>query len=196
MILLIMKKCFQLTLFCFGLLQFLACAQEPPPPVTVDPNPIYESCCGADPIEYNENGFYVYVPNLFTPNKDGINDVFAPVYADEKVEYISTCIIYQDTIIEPGPIYYDSGYMNPKKKARWWDGKLPDGTQHVGPFEYVIQFVMTDGSYRTIEGRACLVQCGPDAAEFTNRAGCYFGTQAKGTRFDKSAANKEEDCFK
>lgn len=188
-----MQKYLALSALSALVFQFSACKSKDP--VNADPNPVYATCCGIEPVEYND-GAYVYVPNMFTPNGDGLNDVFQPVMDYDQVEIVSAVIIYQDTIIEPGAIYYNSLPFVPKTNPKWWDGTLPDGTKHIGPFEYVMEFLMKDGTYAFVDGRACLVRCGPDAAEFTTRTGCFFGTQVTNGKFDKSAPNKEEDCFK
>jgi hypothetical protein len=190
----IMKNCVVLSALCVLLFQLTACKAQDP--VNVDPNPVYEACCGAEPVEFSEGKGYVYVPNMFTPNRDGRNDVFQPVFDPKVIEYIARYTIYQDTTEEPGPGYYNSGTFDPNTNPRWWDGTLPDGTEHVGPFEYTIEFALIDGTYMLVEGRGCVVRCGSDAAEFTNRAGCYFASQATDGKFDKAAPNREDDCFK
>jgi hypothetical protein len=189
----IMKNCIALPTLCALVFQFLGCKAQDP--VNTDPNPVYEACCGAEPVEFTDAGYF-YVPNMFTPNDDGKNDVFQPVFDYGLVEYISAYTIYQDTTIEPGLGYYNALPFDPKSNPKWWDGTLPDGSKHIGPFEYTIEFTMKDGSFVVVDGRACLVQCGPDAGEFTNRDGCYFGTQVTNGKFDKGVPNKEEDCFK
>jgi hypothetical protein len=176
------------------LLQFISCSGQDP--ILVEPNPIYEACCGADPVEFKDANGYVYVPNLFTPNRDGQNDLFKAVFNPDDVLYIGQYTIYKDTIEEPGEGYYNSGPFDPKTESKWWDGTLPDGTKHIGPFEYTIQLSMRNGSLVTVEGRACLVECGVDAAEFKDRKGCFFESQSSSGRLDINLPNKEEDCFK
>jgi hypothetical protein len=43
----------------------------------------YESCCGVQPVEYKMADHSVYIPNVFTPNGDGINDQFYPFISGE-----------------------------------------------------------------------------------------------------------------
>jgi hypothetical protein len=189
----IMKKCIAFPVLGALVLQFLSCVAQDP--VNVEPNPVYAACCGAEPVEFTDKA-YVYVPNMFTPNRDGQNDLFQPVFDYDQVVLVSAYTIYQDTIIEPGAGYYNAPPFSPKSDPQWWDGTLPDGTQHIGPFEYTIEFILRDGSYLQVDGRACLVQCGKDAGEFMDRPGCFFGSQVKDGKFDKGIPNKEEDCFK
>jgi hypothetical protein len=190
----IMKISFTIPALGALVLQFFACNGQDP--INLDPNPVYASCCGAEPVEFTDAAVYLFVPNVFTPNGDGVNDLFQPVIDYEQVEYVTQYTIYQDTIIEPGEGYYNSGVFFPKTEAKWWDGTLPDGTKHTGPFEYDLEFYMKDGSYLRASGRACLVRCGPDAVEFLTRQGCFFGTQTADGKLNKDAAHKEDDCFK
>jgi hypothetical protein len=192
MIISIMKKRITFPVLSVLIFQFLACKAQDP----IDSNPIYEACCGAEPVEFTDSKTYVYVPNIFTPNRDGRNDLFEPVFDYSLVEYVSSYTIYQDTIIEPGIGYYNATGFNPKSNPRWWDGIKDDGTEHIGSFEYTIELAMKDGTFVLLDGRACLVRCGADAAEFREREGCFFGTQVTDGKFDKALPNKEEDYFK
>jgi gliding motility-associated-like protein len=72
----------------------------------------------------------LYVPNTFTPNKDGINDVFLPVVACVAKYYI---IIYDRS----GSIVFSSD--NPEIG---WDGNLPTGQPcPTGVYSYYINYV-------------------------------------------------------
>jgi hypothetical protein len=191
-----MKKSISLSIISILMLQFfVSCRGQDP--ISIDPNPVYKACCGIEPVEFSDaNKGYVYVPNVFTPNRDGQNDLFLPVYDPKVVEYIAQYTIYQDTTEQPGPILYASGQFDPNQQKKWWDGTLANGKQHIGAFKYTIQFALFDGTFLVADGRACLVQCGREAAEFAVREGCFFGTQVIDGKFDREAPNKEEDCFK
>jgi hypothetical protein len=58
-----------------------ACAQVEPSPSII---PEYATCCGAEPVEITVDTVYkLYVPNSFTPNGDGVNDIFVPNYTGD-----------------------------------------------------------------------------------------------------------------
>lgn len=64
----------------------------------------YDACCGAEPVEYIHKDMEVYVPNVFTPNRDSINDLFYPLISDNVVEVIDFVIYTGDG--EDTMIYY------------------------------------------------------------------------------------------
>lgn len=190
----IMKSLLAYPLLILSVFQFAACNAQEPDPVK---NPVYESCCGADPIEYNVGKDYVYLPNVFTPNGDGINDVFQPVFDLSRIAKVTQYTMYYDTILEPGPILYSRGSFFPGVNPQWWDGKDQDGKPWVGSFEYDIEFRTVDGDLITFSGRACAIECGTDAAEFKDRKGCFFPSQVNADgKHDPTLPNKDDGCFK
>ncbi|MFN8348463.1 MAG: hypothetical protein U0X91_25900 [Spirosomataceae bacterium] len=46
----------------------------------------YEACCGVQPVEFKHSNGSIYMPNVFTPNGDGINDYFYPFISGEILE--------------------------------------------------------------------------------------------------------------
>ncbi len=172
----------------------------------------YKDCCGTDPqlIELPE-GNSVYVPNVFTPNKDGINDLFYPIAKnqDPKVFGISELKIYnmRDTVI-----YYrrDFSYTIDLEEAAW-SGQMrenifnetpykPDQKYEGGPFKYSFEaiYVLNDGSLevKLIEGQACMIRCEDEVSELRDRVGCYFPVQGLDGAFNAQIGNQENDCFK
>ena len=65
-----------LILFIFLLISSAqTCAAQDAPKVAAQE---YESCCGTQPVEFSYEKKRIYVPNVFTPNRDGVNDYFFP----------------------------------------------------------------------------------------------------------------------
>lgn len=174
-------------------LTFSSCTPETKDPVIIE-STIYESCCGTEPVEFKNGGIYVFVPNVFTPNNDGINDYFAP-YVDENVaEVVNYFILSEkgDTVIFSRPTI---DFKDITGSA--WDGFRPNGKPYIGSFNYSMEVVTKGFALVKITGKACRIQCGPEAAVFKGRKGCFFPIQIDGNgKLDPLLPNAEQECFK
>jgi|GEM_PF-1250359 len=173
------------------------CSQEPDP----TGSEVYESCCGTDPVEFMVPGsttYYVFVPNVFTPNQDGLNDKFMPVL-NEEIKAINYMTIKREVADDTtsGKLYDVQDIDAADMLEFAWDGRDPQGNLHAGLFEYKISFTTIDGFYYVVHGRACSIVCGSEAMVFKSKTGCFYSAQAGGDgHLDMSLPHMEEDCFK
>jgi hypothetical protein len=159
----------------------------------------YENCCGTEPTEFTiktpdaGKDAYIYVPNIFTPNGDGINDFFVPSIA-ENIRGFDAYLIYTaegDTLLFDRPGFDFNDIANYA-----WDGNRRDGTPYVGAFKYDFTVFLAGGGLHRFSGRACRVLCGPDAAVLRDKVGCFYPSQAGADgHLDKAAGNNEKGCF-
>jgi hypothetical protein len=160
----------------------------------------YEGCCGTSPVEFTVNTGKVYIPNVFTPNGDGINDIFIPQINGDIIEIQDFSILSAigDTLIFSRPTIV---FSQPENYG--WNGKTfwPNGTvksEYSGLFKYgmraVVSYNGTIGA-QIIEGFACVKRCTPDSAIFEDKNGCYYPSQGTnlGT-LDKTKPNLEPNC--
>ncbi len=155
----------------------------------------YESCCGLEPVEYRAGDAYMYVPNVFTPNGDGINDFFVPTINDEILN-IDSYLIYTgegDTVI-----FYRQGFDFSNIENYAWNGLRHNiGDVYKGKFKYQIYYILKGGGIYLAEGYACRLVCGPDLAAFKDKEGCFYPNQINNSGFlDASISSREENCFK
>ncbi len=172
------------------------CSQDEPPV----PTSIYEACCGTQPTVYTMGAYKIYSSNVFTPNKDGKNDVFYPVLSNDSIVisgfFIKT--MTDTTIYFRDRLYYE----NIENEA--WNGTVFENVffpelqrkEYTGQFKYQYTILYPDGSSQDIQNTACVVRCGPDASVFKTKSGCYFPNQINNKFFDIAVDANEIDCFK
>lgn len=156
----------------------------------------YQSCCGTQPVEFAFASKKVYMPNVFTPNKDGVNDYYAP-NVNDAITDVWGFTIYS---AEGDTILFQKPYFNTKMKLDeyGWNGLRPDGSRYKGLFKYKMRVDDKKANKHIVTGQACAIQCGPDAKIFKTKSGCFYPVQAsKGVAgtLDKSILTLERDCF-
>lgn len=179
------------TLFLITTLAFFAfqCNDDDGPKQPIDP---YVGCCGTEPVEFTVGNAKLYVPNAFTPNGDGINDVFFPFLNDS----VSKVELFQILSPNLALIYLAVDVDKQNPEINGWNGKDADGKKYVGPFSYHIQVTDDAGFSQFISGSACSIACDTFATIFKTRTGCYFPVQSDGDGgLDTSLPTLEEDCF-
>lgn len=182
---------------CFLSLTLSSCKKEPEVVTPVE----YESCCGTEPVEFKPlvqgQERYVYIPNVFTPNHDGHNDLFKPSI-NEEIGHLEYIVITRVGENHEDPILYDSGFIGlDNLDSIGWNGIDRMGNPFKGLFEYVFYIVTKDGVAYIIKSTACAIQCGPDAAIFKDKSSCFYGSQANTTGiFEIGKGHGEADCFR
>ncbi len=173
------------------------CSQEPDPASSE----VYESCCGTEPVEFYVQGsstYYVYVPNVFTPNEDGLNDKFMPVL-NSQIKTINYMTVSKEVTDDTtSSKLYDIQDIDAVNMAQFaWNGKDPQGNIHSGLFTYKISLSTIDGFNYAVTGKGCSIVCGPEAKVFKTKTGCFYSSQAiNNGHLEMSLSNMEEDCFK
>lgn len=181
-----------LTLFILLLISSTqTCSSQDAPKVAAQE---YESCCGTQPVEFSYEKKRIYVPNVFTPNKDGVNDYFFPIVNDVVTD-IWGFAVYS---IEGDTMLYQKPYFNSKMPVQeyGWDGLRSDGSRYKGAFRYKMRVDDMQANKHIVGGRACAILCGSGAEVFQTKNGCFYPAQAgKEGTLDESIANGEKDCF-
>jgi gliding motility-associated-like protein len=100
-----------------------------------------------------EDEVLVYVPNAFSPNGDGTNDVFM-IYAGPKVTRVKSFLVFDRW----GEKVYQFEDFDPKDPSRGWDGTFRGQLMNQGVFVWFAEIELTDGSTKVLEGDVTLVR--------------------------------------
>ncbi len=90
----------------------------------------------------------IYVPNAFSPNGDGINDVFMIFAGGNSIEKIKSFLVFDrwgETVYQ----YFD---FQPNDPAYSWDGKLRGTQMNPAVFVWFAEVELIDGSKRLLKG--------------------------------------------
>jgi gliding motility-associated-like protein len=180
-------------LFLSAMLITSACKKnkvEPADPLPTPEELFYTECGKIPPVIGCIKGTSIFLPNAFTPNNDGFNDVFFAFGGYGIKEIISFKIydeagslIFQESNI-PLNVVFGLSYG--------WDGKLPDGSFQDGIYNYTISFATLLDEIAEFEGAVCCRTSFPlDCVE--NEKHLAWGTQHDGNGgFDSNLPSYEE----
>ena len=100
-----------------------------------------------------EQDINITVPNVFTPNHDGLNEGFT-IYSDDKVQSVLSMHVF-DRWGEN--VFYQENFA-PNDPSLGWDGTFRGKALNPAVYVYMFQVLMVDGSTRLISGDITLVR--------------------------------------
>jgi gliding motility-associated-like protein len=95
----------------------------------------------------------VYVPNVFSPNDDGINDIFT-IYAGKSVTNIKSFVVFSRW----GETMYSHGSFTPNDPTVGWDGKHRGKEMQPAVFTWYAEIEFVDGRTELYKGDVSLVR--------------------------------------
>ncbi len=102
-------------------------------------------------VQFNET---VYIPNVFSPNGDGVNDSFY-VYGDEKqIGLIRVFQVYSRW----GELMFEAENLEPNSPTTGWKGFFNGEKMNAGVYMYKAQVVFTNGRIEEYIGDVTLVR--------------------------------------
>ena len=128
-----------------------------------------ENCCSsADPlVELGSSGEYILMPNVFTPNNDGQNDILLPfIFAD--IDSLSVTVMAGTSTVHTSS---DTLLTN----IEFWDGKNGSSLVKEGSYDWELYIRTKTGEEETIKRSFCVFIDCESAADFP--AFCYFPDQ-------------------
>ncbi len=89
----------------------------------------------------------VTIPSAFTPNGDGLNDIFRPI--GMKYQKLIEFSVYNR---------WGQQIFTTVDKAKGWDGSFSGVLQDLGVYQYVLIVAMADGENRVFKGNVTLIR--------------------------------------
>jgi hypothetical protein len=148
-------------------------------------------CCDTPAINATVGLGHVYVPNVFTPNGDGINDRLV-VYGDQNIILIRS---FRVSNKEGTSVFYAEDLV-PNDATNAWDGTV-NAKYKNGVYSFVMVVQAFDNATATLEGKVCNYRCLDSGEEDPiSGVGCQFPTQVIDGVFDPSIPTGESSgCF-
>ena len=147
--------------------------------------------CGTDQVEFQVGNGQIYMPNVFSPNGDGINDIFLP-WASDSIDRIEQFVIRNGS----GEMLFSEEDFEPNLVEKAWFGNstLP---AYEGLFKFEVTARSVDGIVETFSGEACSFPCLEGSETLQNLENCKWGTQHDGAGgFGETFPSLEQlDCF-
>jgi gliding motility-associated-like protein len=95
----------------------------------------------------------IYVPNIFSPNGDGINDQIS-VFAGSDVREIMSWVIFDGW---GNMVFQARGFM-PNDESVYWDGNAQNKPLNPGVFTYRLDVLLQDGTTKVVYGDVTLLR--------------------------------------
>ena len=100
-------------------------------------------------VHLNLQEYDLYIPNAFSPNDDGVNDVFTVYGRDDLIELESIHIFDR---------WGDRVFEGTKGQSMEWNGTSLQGSVDGGIYAYQVEVILHDGKRKTLSGDVLLIR--------------------------------------
>jgi gliding motility-associated-like protein len=111
-------------------------------------------CAALDRVKVNVkfDGSNVFIPNLFSPNNDGVNDVFYP--RGKGISKIKSMMIFNRW----GELVFEKRNFNSNDPAAGWDGTFRGSSLTPDVFIYLVELIGENGTVLPLKGNVAVVR--------------------------------------
>jgi gliding motility-associated-like protein len=95
----------------------------------------------------------IYVPNVFSPNSDGLNDAFT-VYSGPAVMEVSKFLVFDRW----GELVFENHHFQPNDLEIGWDGTFKGEQMKPAVFTWFAEVLFIDGETKKAEGGVSLLR--------------------------------------
>lgn len=137
------------------LLTFLTfCATSKDEDFVPDPAEAIAGCCLTEPVELNIGSGSIYVPTMFTPDGNGINDFFQ-ISADSNILKIDSFVIFDQY---SGDFIFEVTNITEIVPENGFDGVVAD-TVAAAQYFYFLYVTSVDNVTVRVDGAICALPC-------------------------------------
>ena len=112
-------------------------------------------CSASDELKISlKKGRRIYIPTAFSPNNDGINDIFYIFGVDRQIHKIKKFLVYNRW----GDLLHEAYEFSPNDPSKGWDGHFRNEKMDPGVFAYITEIEFVDGVVELIAGDVTLMK--------------------------------------
>lgn len=174
-----MKKLYALTVFAVSISLF-TCKED---------DGFSRNCsCRTDQVVFTVGNGKFFLPNVFSPTSDGINDFFSP-WGNAEIAEVEEFVIRRLN----NDVMFSNENFSMNTPNEGWDATDGDD-RFLGDFKYYIRVRSSDGTVEEFDGTACSFDCENGVNQLDNIEECRWGTQYDGEGdWDETAPSLESD---
>lgn len=148
-------------------------------------------CCENPPINAQVGNGHIYVPNIFTPNGDHINDQL--IISTDSIRFVTSLKIINNL----NRIVFEMSDFSPNGWVSVWNGTV-DGKVREGIYFISLKVVSEDNTFLSLNGKVCNYACSNPATlniEKPKITSCTFGTQSMNGYYIPGIQPDPNPCF-
>lgn len=111
-------------------------------------------CTMAAEISVSEAKCPIYIPNVFSPNDDGVNDFFQIVAETSLTSTVNRYVIFDRW----GGLLYEAKSFLLNTSDHWWDGTSNNQTVGIGTYLYWIEIEFEKGGKQVFQGEVSILR--------------------------------------